>query len=349
MEALCRAGVAPGDITLIGKAYSTRAEAAEVLRAQGVRLPGSVEMDDPAVSYETEIGAVVAAEVARMARNRWAGRLLVLDEGAIAGRALLGHPDLWRRTHVVEQTTRGARWAAAVPRPFPVVDVARSEVKQHLEGPLIAESMAAGVRRVLHELGQGAGTLSLGVVGYGTVGRRLAALLAADGHRVVIHDSDAVATAAARGDGLSTDDLPKLLHRAQVLIGCTGVPLLDRTALIRLPRPLVLINGASSDIEFPVWTERVPSRRLPSDHDSPRAPWRHHYTLAGPVPHMLAAGGFPVNFYCQDEPIPAPRFQVTRALMLAGAFQAVSQRTPGLHRLADSAQIMIETAFRELT
>jgi len=44
----------------------------------------------------------------------------------------------------------------------------------------------------------------------------------------------------------------------------------------------------------------------------------------------LANGGFPVNFTGEIDPIPAEEIQITRSLVLAGALQAVNEKSNGL-------------------
>lgn len=341
IDAVCAGGADPGRVTVVAKSYSSRPVAVAALRSRGVRVVDEARMRDPGRSYEVEL----AEEVARVLdRLRPGGRLLVIDEGAVAARALVSRPDLARGARVVEQTTRGARFADTPEVSFPVVDVARSAAKASLEAPAVARSMVDGLLTVL--TGLGLRPDRVGLVGYGRMGVRLAGLLAGS-MEVFVHDKDERNADRAALDGWGVCDLDRLLAEVDVLMGCTGTAILTESDLPRLGRPMVLVNGASSDIEFALWPLRraemiTAGRVTPPD---PYRPWDNHYALASTQRHLLIAGGFPINFFGGDEPISAYDFQLTRSLMLAGAAQAVRDAVPGLTPLNNAIQEIISTAY----
>ncbi|MET0416948.1 MAG: hypothetical protein ABW022_13100 [Actinoplanes sp.] len=341
-------GAEAGSVTVVGKSYSTRVPAVEALRAAGVEVVDPLKMTDPLRSFEDELAAQVTATIAAL-RPRLGSdtRLLVIDEGAVATKALLQHddPDLLGRVHVVEQTTRGARWTETAEPPFPVVDVARSAAKADLEGPLVTASMVAGLDMAMAAIGHH--PKRIGIVGYGRMGARLAGLLSAR-HAVAVHDTAEHNLAVARADGRRVLSREALLDEVDVLIGCTGSPILDDRDLAGLRRPLLFVNGASSDIEFALWRHRTAEAIQPGSSGTAETPWLNHYAVESAQRHVLVAGGFPTNFHLPGEPISPRDFQVTRALMLAGAARAMDRSEPGLVPLDASAQRVVADAYARI-
>ena len=129
VDALLLGGASPADVTVVAKAYSARRPVVEALRRRGVRVVDSARMRDPLRTYEVEVLEDVAGAVDGLEAGGGGRTLLVLDEGAIAARALHERPAAAARARVVEQTTRGARWEDVGGLRCPVVDVARSAAK----------------------------------------------------------------------------------------------------------------------------------------------------------------------------------------------------------------------------
>lgn len=342
VEALRLGGAEVGRITVVGKSYSTRPRAVAALREGGVTVVDPGRMEDPGRSYEVELEQQVTTVLAdlRTRTARSGTTLLVLDEGAVAGKVLTRMPALAARARVVEQTTRGARWLETAHVPFPVVDVARSAAKATLEGPLVARCMAVGLRRILGETSRTAHRV--GIVGYGRMGARLAGELAGEAE-ILVSDTDAAQLRRARADGYRVCPRDELLPAVDVLVGCTGGPILDERALAGRTAPLLLVNGASSDIEFALWHTRRPEA-IVSGADA-ATPWTNHYAVDPARRVILAAGGFPSNFYGTGEPLTARQFQLTRALMLAGAIQAGRLTAPGLTPLDSAVQVALSASY----
>ncbi|MEU0479232.1 hypothetical protein ABZ260_08640 [Streptosporangium sp. NPDC006013] len=341
VDALLLGGAGVADVTVVGKSYSTRPRAVEGLHERGVRVVDPQRMTDPRHSYEIELNRQVTTVLAELESTSVMERLLVLDEGAVATKALTRFPELARRSHVVEQTTRGARWVDQAEVAFPVVDVARSDAKASLEGPLVARSMIEGLDTVLNELGITA--TRAGIVGYGRMGARLAGELVRR-FDVLVHEKEPGYAESARTGGFALRDFDTLVREADILVGCTGGQILDSSFLTVPTHPILLVNGASSDIEFGLWEHRRAEAIVYGD--DPARPWANHYTIGSlPGQVTLAAGGFPVNFYGTGEPISAQRFQLTRSLMLAGAVQSMELTRPGLVPLDPDRQAAVRTAY----
>lgn len=341
VDALLLGGADPDELTVVSKAYSSKPRALAAVRQRGVRVVEADEMADPCHSYEIELREAVAGLLDRAAES---GRpLLVLDEGAVASRGLRPRPDLAGRTRLVEQTTRGARWDEQAGLQFTVVDVARSAAKAEFEAPLVARAMVDGLLIALADLDLQ--PRRVGLVGYGRMGLRLARRLSRH-FEVAVTDTASDNVRRAQADGFKVGLLADLAGEAELLIGCTGSAIVDERSLEGFKASLILANGASSDIEFALWGRRKPDSIVHSRAGgSAKRPWDNHYTLGSTVRHTLLAGGFPVNFYHPAEPITPQEFQLTRALMLAGAVQAVAESRPGVTPLADAAQHLVVAAY----
>ena len=159
----------------------------------------------------------------------------------------------------------------------------------------------------------------------------------ASGYKVRIFDADTAALTKASRDGMvCTESLGSALRIAELVIGCTGTSIINKSSLHLLRRNCLLVNAASSDIEFSSWELRANAEiiytRSCSDASHSRfTPWCNLYKLSVPPGYCyLASGGFPINFDGTADPIDPLRFQLTRALMLAGALYAASLNTAAI-------------------
>lgn len=320
IDALRLGGAEAERITLVAKAYSATAGTVSALRSDGVNLIHVDHMTDPLRSYEDELRLLVADTV-RRTRSR---RLLVIDEGAVAIRALAASPTAGRVVRAVEQTTRGARWISRSRVPFPVVDVARSQAKATAEAPLVAQAMIRNLRTILPTLS--IEPESVGLVGYGRLGGCLATALRPH-FEVFVSDLDPAKVRTAQDAGLRTAPLSSILEQCGVVLGCTGHVTVTGAHLSALRRPTVLASGSSSDLEFELCGHRTKDSII--GHGDFGRPWENHYEITFGTSHTMLGGGFPLNFIGAEALTPE-QFQMTRALMLAGADQVLSQNVPGI-------------------
>ena len=106
---------------------------------------------------------------------------------------------------------------------------------------------------------------TVGVLGYGTVGARVAALLAAFGAEVLVYDPYTTVDAAGT---TQVADLPELLARAQILTlhmraGEETERMIDADALAVLPEGAVVINAArGSLLDYEALFDALESGRL---------------------------------------------------------------------------------------
>jgi D-3-phosphoglycerate dehydrogenase len=111
--------------------------------------------------------------------------------------------------------------------------------------------------------------LTIGVVGYGFIGARVAEILVKGFHsRVLVHDNNEHAQAAATAAGLPLVDLPELLRESDVVTLHTQAlhgapPLIGRAELDLMPPSAVLVNtGRGALLDYPAIMAALDEGRL---------------------------------------------------------------------------------------
>jgi adenosylhomocysteinase len=232
----------------------------------------------------------------------------------------------------VESTERGHREYAAEERlAVPVVSVARSplkEIESQLIGPSVAFSVEAGVRSLNLPL---AG-LTVGVLGYGRVGRSLAYSLAGRSARVWVHDQDPRKRASAVAEGFASPNRQLLIQRADVIVGATGNTSLTATDFPLLKDNVVLASASSKRIEFAtgeLFGAAVHVDDLGQNVD--------RITLADGRAVFLLSRGEPANF--AHGAVVGPVLSLVHAEIIAALWTLYRRRDrPGLHRVDDETQ-----------
>ncbi|MFO0726165.1 MAG: NAD-binding protein [Myxococcota bacterium] len=188
---------------------------------------------------------------------------LVLDDGADAlcrlNESVERSPQAPRLVGV-EQTTFGLRKLKALQDAgalqIPVVDVAGSALKRHLESVIIGWSATEQVRAILDELAaDGLPRKNHAVLlGYGAVGRASARLLSAtEKLNIVVIDDDPGRRAQAERDGFKVATAAErraALQAADYVLGATGESSVKGADFRSLKPGAVLFSLSSSSIEF---------------------------------------------------------------------------------------------------
>jgi len=376
IERIVNGRIDPHDVFLLGKPYSTNQQVMRFLQwSRGYWVhPESIQQpidrdNDGEMDRRIE---TVLRNVRRRLLSRYDGgeeRVLLIDDGGRAIRLLHSErfADIRHRFTCVEQTRCGIRTLADIDLEVPVVNVAESWVKLEHESPLIAESVNHELTKqlaVMAAAGILTGKRAL-IIGYGAIGRAVSVELSRRGFDVCVYDKQAERRDVASRDGFPVyDDLYASLHRGGVIIGCTGLPVLDHADYGHIPDGAILISASSADVEFRSWQLRAVGDCLgrpqdwrmtrdglelgaPSRDDS-----RHNHPCFslfhvqnGDRHFYLVNGGFPVNFTGGIDPIPPEKIQLTRCLLYLGALQASSTTDPGLHALNDWNQHLLMAAF----
>jgi len=368
--------VAPGNVFLLGKPYSTNPRVANLLQNklgywvhpdsvdQPCDLENDGQMDQRICETLDRISVVIKRQGIYPPM-----RFLLIDDG---GRAIsqLHSPrfaDIRHNFTCVEQTRCGTRTIADLNLEVPVINVAESWVKLEHESPMIAASVNRELSKKLEGLGRAGIPISNKalIIGYGAIGKAVAEEFACNGRDVAIYDNQPGRLAQAAKDGYRViPDLRSGLNRGGVIIGCTGLPILDHDDYPEIGNRSLLISASSADVEFRAWNLRAggeclgdPARwnREPQ-HLSHRTPdsegrrWDHPcfslYRIEGQGRSFyLVNGGFPVNFNGGVDPIKPSEIQLTRSLLYAGAVQASHASRSGLHDLDDNAQNLLMEAY----
>lgn len=364
--ALEKAGAKPEDIYIVGKAYSSHPLVVKRLQQKGYQVtPEAVfdfSEDRPYDSIlERHIIDSTAALLEEIGGNQQG---LIIDDGGKAIKLL--HQNYQQEAHrftCVEQTSRGTRTISALQLKTPVVNVARSEAKTQLESPLIAKAMVSELISSLKRW-EKANVFHLSdkrvlLLGYGFIGKNVAKELSLRGFYVSVYDLDENKLRKAESEGFKPiNDLGKGYKTTDVLVGSSGTPVITDEEFKKLKQGTLLVNMASTDTEFSAWNLRtkgeiVYQHVLPHDKKylSQFIPlsWRSLYKVQLPRTYIyLANGGFPIDFSGEINPIPFEDIQLTSALLLGGAIQAIITTEPGLIDLDLEFQVNVVNEYLRL-
>ena len=337
LKAMINAGLDPARVTIVGVPYSTSEVAAEALRQLGfvVVTPELPRADALEEVSARALESVLATHLER--RRRSPRPLLILDDGAKAAAMLhQRHPD-FTAVHIVEQTARGVTVLAALERiRWPVVDVARSLQKGHEQNSIGREIVDAVVRdtgRVGLPCREGIRAV---VLGAGVIGTGVARAFGARGCDVVVWDVDGGRRAKARAAGFVVpEDRTAALRDAEVVVGAAGATSVWAADLALLKPGCVLASASSRNIEIDLSPTRDPLVQVKTLVVEGEGGGRFATTVwrLADKDIVLLHQGFPMNFDGRVETGTNASIAPTRALMLAGAAQALGERQPGIHAL----------------
>lgn len=338
--AMERAGIPPEWIFALDKGDKTwnRDRVHATFTARGYRsdVLDNTAVNDPE-AHRGELARVGADIDAFLDAAHAAGRrVLVVDDGGLLARGYgaVGAP----RTvdAALELTVSGIkRIAAAGQLAIPVLNMARSQVKSRLGYREIADSCLRRLRALLPDrkiIGR-----QVLLLGYGTLGSRLAAQLRDLGCRVDIADTDLPALIDAAEHGFTTYRTAAqalAATRPFLIIGTTGEIALTDTDLSVLPDGVLLAPFATRD--FSALTENAVHRA--GAVELPGVGMR--FALPGEKSLTLLGNGRSMNLFEADS-IPSQGYDAYRAatLIVATALCADPGRIPaGLHTApADTA------------
>lgn len=271
---------------------------------------------------------------------------------------------LWN-LRVVEQTTRGliklasdaalATYAARIP----IVNVAGSAPKRRWEGPLVG---AAVCDALVAHLDGGAvlGNGAVLILGYGTIGRAVSSSLMDLGiapGRIFVADPVRAAQRLAleRGHRLWSRAAPGAA-RFRLVVGCSGTTSFSIGDRAYLEDGALLASASSGSAEL----SREQFIELADTHASDdiyvvdRDTLAHRSIHAEIVVHAVDRdvrflnGGFPVNFDGSVNSVAPELIQVTHALQVGAALQAVRAQDQGLLPLDPALCRWVDRTFPKL-
>ncbi|MGH3842080.1 MAG: hypothetical protein ACRDS0_11640 [Pseudonocardiaceae bacterium] len=214
-------------------------------------------LDNTAINAPDTHGAELARGLAGVdafidSAHREGRKVLAIDDGGLLAQGY-GRVDAPRRVDAaLELTVAGLkRIAAAGPLGIPVLNLAKSQLKIHLGYPEIADSCLRRLRELLPAyklIGR-----AVLMIGFGTLGSRLAAALHAQGCQISVMDTDPLALIGAAESGYPTFRTVGDALRATepfLVIGTTGEDALTHADLLALPDGAFLAPFATKDFSL---------------------------------------------------------------------------------------------------
>ena len=321
-----KAGFDRSKIIVIPKAYSTiPGSLQELKRKLGFRVSMSDEelrpghYDDYA-AFSLTRACEIADELGK--NDRKPPRIVLLDDGGTLTehwfvRELAGRFE----TVSVQQTTSGLFRPPFHDRRILKVNVAGSAAKRWFESKIIAKGITRKVFARISELQR----RKIGVVGYGAIGKALADATSAHGAEIVVYDKSREVYSHRFENAASLD---QLLSKAEVIFGCVGKDIFEScgNSLEAMEAPKIFASCSSRDVEF----QSLFRYAIPTES---RNPFEDVTVRAGGL-HSILNGGFPINFIASTNGRRKVRVALTRALVLAGIYQALADL--GTHAIEGS-------------
>ncbi len=176
---------------------------------------------------------------------------LVADVGAnLIGTLVTRRADQARRLRgAVEVTKTGVTRMRALSVPFPVVNINDGRLKPAVEN---RHGVGEGLWHAVQSLtGMHLAGRRVGVVGYGPVGRGVAAYARSHGATVEVVEREPIRRLVAHYDGFPTPDLAACIERVAILVTCTGATGVIGVEDLRDARDgLVLVNAGHGNDEI---------------------------------------------------------------------------------------------------
>jgi S-adenosylhomocysteine hydrolase len=277
--------------------------------------------------------------------------VITLDDGADL--LLTTHPKLFNGIKNkpdavvgIEQTRGGSNHPYFLGLPFPIINVAGSYIKNVVEYPWVAEAVAEKTLTLVNQevLPLIKKQPIVGIIGYGTMGKTVAARFQAAGFKVIVYDIDAKFTQAK--DVLSPIFYPEpglLVNNADIIIGCTGEDITATgntlAAILYSTNPKWLISTGSKDVEFNslLWVVQNNTKKAGYTPD-PLSTINFSNKMGANI--SILRGGFPINFDNSEHSVSPERIWPTRASLLLGCLTATNLHYLGNGYLKDSTSIL---------
>lgn len=260
---------------------------------------------------------------------RAAGReVVLLDVGGYFAPGLehlCGHFS-GRVVGVVEDTENGHRRYAALGRlPCPVFSVARSPLKDP-EDYLVGQSVTFSAEALIRSRGDILQGRPAAVIGYGKLGRSVAAMLHAKHVSVTVYDCDPVQRTQALSQGYRTGrTLAQAISGAGLIVCATGNLALKEDDFAAVANGAYIASVTSSDDELELAALGGLYARTPAGEHITRYARTGHY-------FYVLADGNAVNFL-HGASVGAFIFLVQAEILAALASLATADHEPGLHEL----------------
>ena len=330
-----KAGFDRSKIIVIPKAYSTIPDSLQELKRKlGFRVLLSDEElrrghYDEYAAFSLNRASEIADEFGK--NDRKPPRIVLLDDGGTLTERWFNHGLACRfETVSVQQTTSGLFRPPFHDRRILKVNVAGSAAKRWFESKIIAKGITRKVFARISELQR----RKIGVVGYGAIGKALADATSAHGARIVVYDKSREVYSHRYENAASLD---QLLSKAEVIFGCVGRDIFQScgNSPKAIEAPQIFASCSSRDVEF----QSLFRYAIPTES---RNPFEDVTIRVGGL-HCILNGGFPINFDREHEWEEESEVALTRALVLAGVYQALADLGPHAIEGSNIVQLGVET------
>ena len=161
----------------------------------------------------------------------------------------------------VEVTRTGIRRIRKLDLPIPVVNINDGRLKPAIEN---RHGVGEGLWQAVQSLtGMHLSGRRVGVIGYGPVGRGVAAYARAAGASVEVVEPDSIRRLKAHYDAFPTPSLTDCLQRVGIAVTCTGQPGVVTLDKLRESRNgLVLVNAGHGSNEFDIKAIKAASTKV---------------------------------------------------------------------------------------
>lgn len=335
LQSICRMGVRPDALSVLGKPYSSNAAVGVRLHRLGIssNIPCGVW---PTGRYGVFFSKAIKdlLDESQVHRQLNPGHLeIVLDDGGSCMRLALRRKPQTGKTIGIEQTTSGLKSIAQAVLNFPVIAVATSAAKRFIEPPIV---LRAAVNKSKRRLGDLRHTHRIGVIGLGNIGSHIAAGVRKMGTRLCVYDKCDKTLSAfieAFPSSVRCSSACDVVAQSNLVFGCTGVDALPRRHWTNLGSGhKTLVSCSSSEVEFLSLLRS--GLGTPKNAFDPFSAIDYHWNN---LSLTILEGGFPITFDREAVSAPVKDMQMTRGLLLGAIIQAVvcadQQRTPGARHI----------------
>jgi len=311
IQEILDSGISLNDCHVLGKAYSSIPSVCSALIKNGV-IPAIPPLASPGL-YKYSQRRFIKHWYDDICKSQKENQsLILLDEGGDLLRAVSSKTLHSSNVCGIEQTRFGL--SAIAKTSFPVIQVADSAIKRHLEPPIITREIIRAFSRL--SAGQ---SPRIGVIGIGSLGSCVASALRDAGKDVLVYDQSQVAVKNISQTSrlIKICESPKqMLRECDVILGCTGTDVFARIDWTRLGklRTRHFISCSSGDYEFLSLLKR-------SVHSKPSSITDIEISICSKKA-VIYNGGYPINFNRVSEFSPPGDIQLTRALLFGAVLQA---------------------------
>lgn len=280
---------------IFAKPFSKNTDVIARIERTGIR----VEQLD----YETLEGTSVLRETITQQLKQSPHPLVLIDVGGYFAQPLI---ELSKQKKplpagVVEVTTFGHRKYDVAKNQIkaPVISIARSELKD-VEAAFVGESAWLAADSILRQVGVSAFGKTVGIVGYGMIGRRVANAAKAHGVHTLVYDIDTLKLLNARSHNHAVVlTMKELMTQSDVVISATGTQAISLADVSSASDGIVLASAGSKANEIDI---AGISNNARGQEDL--SPMLTCYTMASNKKVHIMRDGAAINFLigsCPDE------------------------------------------------